>query len=162
MVTFDDPAAARGLRLHDLLDAWASEQPQAESAANQFANAIVAAGCGPGSRIAMLARNCIEYALVYFAASRAGVVVVPLNFRAAPSEWAYVLNDAEATLLLAAAEVTQQVDRMRSELVHLRTCITLGEAEGDWLAFGAWVGAQPASPPERDPAPADDLAQLYT
>ena len=34
--------------------------------------------------MAVLARNCIEYPLLYFAASKAGVVLVPLNYRSAP------------------------------------------------------------------------------
>jgi acyl-CoA synthetase (AMP-forming)/AMP-acid ligase II len=172
-----DLAAARGLRLHDLLDAWACEQPnaefavfgdrrltylQAQTAANQFARAIVDAGCAPAARIAVLARNCLEYALVYFAASKAGVVVVPLNYRSAPAEWAYVLNDSAATLLIAAEEFAGAVQRIRNELVHLKTYISLDTVDREWLEFGDWVGAQPSSPPERNPSPADDVCQLYT
>ena len=167
-----DLAAARGLRLHDLLDAWAREQPdaefavfgerrltyqQAQSAANQFARAIVESGCPPGARIAMLARNCMEYALVYFAVSKAGVVLVPLNYRAAPAEWAYVLNDSGASLLIAAAEFMPHIQGIRSELLDVQTCITLDGAE-----FDHWIGAQPATPPDRSPSPADDVLQMYT
>jgi acyl-CoA synthetase (AMP-forming)/AMP-acid ligase II len=171
MVHFD-LAAARGLRLHDLLDAWAGEQPdsefavfgerrltyqQAQSAANQFARAILESGCQPGARIAMLARNCMEYALVYFAVSKAGAVLVPLNFRAAPAEWAYVLNDSGASLLIATAEFMPRVKGMRSELLDVQTYVTLDGAE-----FNHWIGAQPSTPPDRTSSPDDDLLQMYT
>ena len=50
----------------------------------------------------MLAKNCIEYPLIYLAASRAGVVPVPLNYRSAPTEWEYVIHDSVARLVLVA------------------------------------------------------------
>ncbi|WP_148281301.1 AMP-binding protein [Gordonia sp. KTR9] len=35
---------------------------------------------------------------LYFGASRAGVVPVPLNFRLAPPEWEYIVTDAGCRL----------------------------------------------------------------
>jgi len=46
----------------------------------------VRAGLQIGDRIAMLSKNSIEYVLLYFAASKAGVVPVPLNYRLAPAD----------------------------------------------------------------------------
>lgn len=89
--------AARGLRkggmnasrLHDQLDHWAARRPQGECAvhadrtttwrqaahdANRTANALVRMGLPVGSRVAVLAKNSIEYLLFYYAASKAGVV----------------------------------------------------------------------------------------
>ena len=42
----------------------------------------------------MLARNRLEFVLLYYAASRAGVTLVPLNTRLAAEEWAFILADA--------------------------------------------------------------------
>src|SRR5215212_5231598 len=108
-----DEAAARCL--HDFLDVWAERHPdvefavhgsrrltyrEAQAATELLANALLSAGLRPGDRISILAKNCIEYPLVYFAASRVGVVPVPLNYRSAPREWAYVVEDAGARALL--------------------------------------------------------------
>ena len=50
---------------------------------NQIANALIDAGLAKGDRVAFLSKNSIEYALFYYAASKAGVVPVPLNYRLA-------------------------------------------------------------------------------
>ena len=101
--------------LHDHLDRWAARCPDAEfavqgerrttwaqarDASARAARALRAAGLGPGDRCAVLARNAVEYLLLYVAASRAGVVLVPLNPRSAPAEWDLVVSDATAMLLV--------------------------------------------------------------
>ena len=90
------------LRLHDFLDYRARIQPEGECAvfgeqspsyaeadaeANRIANALAASGLERGDRAAVLAKNCLEYALFYYGASKAGVVPVPLHYRLAPPEW---------------------------------------------------------------------------
>src|SRR5512145_205383 len=112
------------MRLHDFLDYRAREQGGAEFAihgdrrityrqaqveVHRLANALVSCGFQPGDRMAILSKNSIEYMLLYFAASKAGLVPVPLNFRLAPAEWSYILNDAEAKILFAAGEYCQDV-----------------------------------------------------
>ena len=104
------------MRLHDYLERRARETPdlafvefgdrklsygEADAAANRLANALITSGLAPNDRFAILAKNCVEYLLIYFAASKAGVVPVPLNFRLAPPEWTYILNDSGARLLIA-------------------------------------------------------------
>src|SRR5215471_4222656 len=104
------------MRLHDLLEHRARASPELEFAvdgsrrllygeadaqANRIAHALLAAGLLPGDRFAVLAKNCLELALLYYAGSKAGVVPVPLNYRLAPSEWAWIANDAQAKLLVA-------------------------------------------------------------
>ena len=113
------------MRLHDVLDYHARERPTTEfavhgdrrvtyhealSEVHQLAHALVNAGLQIGDRVAILAKNRLEYLYFYFAASKAGVVPVPLNYRLAPPEWAYILQDAEATLLIAAEEYLPALD----------------------------------------------------
>src|SRR5512144_2005433 len=113
------------MRLHDHLDYWAQVQPQAEwavlgdesldyaEAARRIAHmaaAFAGAGIRPGERVAILAKNCLEYTLFYFAASKAGVVPVTLNFRLAPPEWQYILENSGARLLLAQPPFLEAID----------------------------------------------------
>ena len=101
------------MRLHDYFDFCAREFPdldfailgdrrltyrEAQSEVNRLANAFVGAGLQPGDRMAMLSKNSIEHA-VMFAASKAGIV--PVNYRLAADAWAYILNDAQAKLVMA-------------------------------------------------------------
>lgn len=102
------------MRLHDVLDYQARERPTAEFAVqgncrltyrealrevHQLAHALVGEGIQIGDRVAILAKNRLESLLLYLAASKTGVVPVPLNYRMAPPEWAYILQDAQVRLL---------------------------------------------------------------
>jgi acyl-CoA synthetase (AMP-forming)/AMP-acid ligase II len=171
--------------LHDFLDVWAERQPdvdfavhgsqcltyrQARLVMNHLANAFVSAGLRPGDRIAVLAKNCVEYPLIYFAASRVGVVPVPLNYRSAPPEWRYIVQDAQARLLLVGQRFLEAVDAIREELGSVEQCVALGMEAGwtprpGWTAFDSWIGEQPDGPPASDGrsiGPDDDLYQIYT
>src|SRR3954452_12418275 len=67
---------------------------------NQVAGALLAAGVRPGDRVAVLDKNSIEYAELLFGAARAGAVQVPVNYRLASDEVAYIVNDAKASVLV--------------------------------------------------------------
>jgi acyl-CoA synthetase (AMP-forming)/AMP-acid ligase II len=166
------------MRLHDFLDYRAREQGDAPFAihgsrrityreaqveSNRLANAFVSAGVRFGDRIAILSKNNIEYMLLYLAAARAGIVAVPLNYRLAPVEWAYILNDADARLLVAAGDFPREVEAIRGELKTIERFIAIdGPAASGWEDYHRWVADQPATPPDRFVTPDDDLFQLYT
>ena len=54
-------------------------------------------GFGPGDRVALLAHNCWQYAVLAFATARAAVVLVPINFMLTAEEIAYILGHCRAT-----------------------------------------------------------------
>ena len=163
--------------LHDSLDYRARENPEAEfashgarrisyreaqSLANRIANALVAKGLAPGERIALLSKNSIEHALWYYACSKCGVVPVPLNYRLAPPEWSYIVNDAGARLLFAQDALAQALAPVRAELASVKHWIALGADVPGWERFEPFVGGQPERAPAHRAAPGDDLYQMYT
>ncbi len=52
-------------------------------------------GFTPGDRIALLAHNCWQYAVLAFATARAAVVLVPINFMLTAEEIAYILGHSQ-------------------------------------------------------------------
>jgi acyl-CoA synthetase (AMP-forming)/AMP-acid ligase II len=168
------------MRLHDFLDYRAREHGEAEFAiqgnrrityraaqaeVHRLANALVGSGLQRGDRIAILSKNSIEYMLFYFAASKAGVVTIPLNYRLAPAEWSYILNDAGAKILFAAGDYSQDVELVRSELKTIGQFIAMdidGWDTPGWAAYQGFIAGQPDAAPGRIVAPEDDLFQLYT
>ena len=72
-----------------------------DAAANRLANALTARGLTKGDRLALLSRNCWQYAVVVFATAKLGVVLVPVNFMLGADEIAYVLDHADASGVLA-------------------------------------------------------------
>ena len=166
------------MRLHDHLDYWARERPDCEFAVqgdyrltygealvavNKLANAFVNSGLRQGDRIALLARNSIEYALLYYAASKSGVVPVPLNYRLAPPEWTYIVNDARARMFLVSGHHVEAVDALRGELrtVEHFICLDTTGAPG-WDDYHGWVSAQPSIAPAILIDEEAELYQMYT
>ena len=166
------------MRLHDFLDYWADAQPETQfamqgerrltyrealGAVNRLANAFVDAGLRVGDRVAVLSKNSIEYVLIYFAASKAGVVVVPLNYRLAVPEWTYILNDAQPRMLIAAGQYLSTIDSFRSELETVEHFVA-SDAVGlvGWESFQDWVTDERSTPPERPVTEESDAYQMYT
>ena len=59
---------------------------QLDNRVNQLANALIGLDIGWSDRLAVLAENSHKYLEIYFAASKIGVSVTPLNYRLSDSE----------------------------------------------------------------------------
>lgn len=57
-------------------------------------------GLRQGDRLAVLSRNRAEYVFLFFAAMKAGIILVPLNFRCTAAELKQMLQDCTPKLLL--------------------------------------------------------------
>jgi len=68
-----------------------------------------ALGVGKGDRFAILADSRVEYVDAFFAAAKAGVILVPLGTRLTPRELAGILEDAQVSALLYGAEHAETV-----------------------------------------------------
>ncbi len=166
------------MRLHDFLDYWARERPYAEfavagghvvsyaeaaSVANRVANRLVALGCRKGSRVAVLAGNIAWYPVLYFAAAKAGVVLLPVNSRLVCTEWLGILNDAEPSVLIVGREQLASADEIRDELKSVEHFVAAGGDDRDgWESLELWLSEGPAVPPEVEVSPDDALYQMYT
>src|SRR4051812_40763364 len=57
-----------------------------------------------GDRLGVLAYNCAEVLELFFAVARLGAVLVPINYRLAAPEMAYVVQNAGVSALFCGAE----------------------------------------------------------
>jgi fatty-acyl-CoA synthase len=73
-------------------------------------------GIQPGDRVAFLSGNCHRLLEAYYGVLEAGAVLLPLNIRLAAHELAYILNDAEATVLFYETQFSSLVESFRKEL----------------------------------------------
>ena len=165
------------MRLHDYLDYWAVEQPEAalvlqdedrltyrdvEIASNRLANALLGAGVEPGDRIAVLSKNCPEYLIVYLAASRAGATVVPLNHRLAPPEWEHILADARPRVVFAGSGFAEPLEAIREAQADHRVHVSLGGATAGCESYGDWQASASGRRPDRVTPEEAPILQLYT
>jgi long-chain acyl-CoA synthetase len=66
-------------------------------------------GIGAGAAVALLLRNDFAVFEATQAAGMAGAYPVPLNWHAEPAEWAYILRDCEASVLVAHVDLLQRI-----------------------------------------------------
>ncbi|KAE8142434.1 hypothetical protein BDV38DRAFT_267717 [Aspergillus pseudotamarii] len=67
--------------------------------ADRLARGLLAMGIHKGDRIGIMAGNCEQYISVFFAAARAGAILVVLNNTYTPSELYYALEHTDCRLL---------------------------------------------------------------
>jgi len=86
---------------------------QVEDRANRFAETLVRLGIGRGDRIAILCHNSATFFEILFGCAKAGVILVPLNWRQTPSELAPIVADCTPRLLIhdeATADLAGRLD----------------------------------------------------
>jgi len=101
---------------------------------NKLANALSRLGLNQGDRIAILQVNCNQCVEAYFAASKLGAIYLPLSYRAKGDELTYMLNNAEARVLLVGERYTDLVTAIRPRLETVQTCISI-EKEHDGMVY---------------------------
>ena len=158
-----------------VLDHWEAQRPDAvalsfgpshwswtELARRVRRNAAAqrAAGLRPGDRIAVLDLNhpsCLELTL---ACARAGTANAVVNFRLAPPEIVYVINDARARLLFVGPEFAGAIAQLRDKMPLVERVIRVGGADDE---YEAWLAsAREAEAGTHRALPDDCFLQLYT
>jgi acyl-CoA synthetase (AMP-forming)/AMP-acid ligase II len=153
---------------------WAGTQPDAPAISyagtmltwsqlalrvRQNAAAQRAAGLVPGDRIAVLDLNhpsCLELTL---GCAHLGTANAVVNFRLAPPEISYLINDAAARVLFVGPDFADAAEKLRPELPTVERVIRIGGPDDE---YEAWLAAQ--EPDAADPAADPDgcFVQLYT
>ena len=103
--------------------------------ASRLAGVLREADVQPGDRIAFLSLNCHRLLEAYYGVLEAGAVLLPLNFRLAPLELAYILNDAGAKVLFLQREFLEVVNSFRESVPNIQTLFLLDASpEAHWLS----------------------------
>ena len=117
-------------------------------------------GVGRGDVVAVLLYNCPEFVEVMFAISRIGAVFMPVNWRLAGEEVAYIAAHAGATVVVSELELAPLAEAVRPHLPGARF-VSVGEAPAGWTPFASLRDA--GEPPPVEGVDGDDLHRLmYT
>jgi acyl-CoA synthetase (AMP-forming)/AMP-acid ligase II len=71
-----------------------------DSRTNMLANGLLKRGLRKGDKIAVLLNNCVEFMEIYGAAAKAGLIIVPLNFRLLPADLYWIVRNAEVKMVM--------------------------------------------------------------
>ncbi len=114
-------------------------------ASNRAAAGLAQRGVVRGDRVACLTKHTAECVALVLGACRLGAVCMPVNWRLAPTEIRYIVEDGRARFMMADAAFAPGVP------------VSLITEE-----FDAWAGAFAPLPRTADPALDDTALQLYS
>ncbi|MEK6246092.1 MAG: long-chain-fatty-acid--CoA ligase [Pseudomonadota bacterium] len=120
---------------------------QLEDASNRIAQGLKSLGIGAGDRVACLTKQTADCVALVLGANKVGAVCMPVNWRLAPPEIEYIVNNGQAKLMMADA-------RFVSAAGKIKTFVT--------EEFSSWYGAFEVKEPNYEPAPDDTALQLYS
>jgi acyl-CoA synthetase (AMP-forming)/AMP-acid ligase II len=127
---------------------------------NKLANVFRLLGITKGDNVAVLTYNYPETLEVIFACFKAGIGVVPINFRLHPKEFGYIINHSEAKAVVISEEFNLSIMGVRDMFPKLSHIITTGSSIENFVNYedlmeessGKWTDV------EVEP---DDLAWLF-
>ena len=111
---------------------------------NRAANALAGLGVRAGHRVALMFSNDWRFLPAFLGPMRIGAVSVPLNIRMGDEALAYVIQDAEATVLIAGRDQAERARRLASQVKGLAHVVADAPPADGAVEWDAWLAA--ASP----------------
>ncbi len=127
----------------------------------QMAQALRAAGVGPQDRVAFLDKNSIEHFEVFYGCAMLNAVSVDINWRLAPPEVTFVVNDSEAKVFIVGPDFVPILEAIADQLTHAKTIIVIG-GHPKYEDYEAFVARQQAVDPGVEAGDDDVAFQLYS
>jgi acyl-CoA synthetase (AMP-forming)/AMP-acid ligase II len=130
--------------------------------ARRVANGLAAEGLGPQARVAILDKNSDTFFEILFGAAKRNQVLVSVNWRLAPPEAAYIINDARSEILFVGPEYEALVESILPSIPTVKKIVALGGAHPRWESYEAWRSRQSDADATVFSADDDVAIQLYT
>ncbi|WP_175492779.1 long-chain-fatty-acid--CoA ligase [Bacillus sp. OK048] len=134
---------------------------EVEERANQLANNLIKRGLKKGDRCAVLFYNRAEWLEIYHGLAKAGIIVVPVNFRFTASEVQYVINNSKAKAIIYEASFSELVEEIKKDAPTLAYYVGLG-VKDKAINYEEWLKSSSSDNPEVDVRENDPLLIGYT
>lgn len=95
----------------------------------------------PGDRVAYVAPNTHAQLESFYAVPQIGAVLVPINYRLAADELAYIIDHSGASVLCAHSEYLELLDGIRAQIPKVKHFVALEGTREGWLDYEAAIAA---------------------
>jgi acyl-CoA synthetase (AMP-forming)/AMP-acid ligase II len=129
---------------------------------NRVANALKALGVTKGDRVAFLGKNHPLYFEALVGAAKIGAVMTPVNWRLAPPEVAYILDNCQARVVFVGEGFADTLAQVRGDTPLVEQVIGIDAPDHAGADYRIWRDGFPANPVLDDVGLGDDALQLYT
>ncbi|OGQ13845.1 MAG: hypothetical protein A2026_10020 [Deltaproteobacteria bacterium RBG_19FT_COMBO_46_12] len=100
---------------------------------NQLCHFLLERGVQKGDRVSVLLYNCHQYIEIFFALSKIGAILVPLNWRLAGPELEFIIKDSGAKMIIFEPEFEEIITSIRPHLnISNGDFISVGSPCPDW------------------------------
>ena len=129
---------------------------------SQIANGLLVEDFQNQSRVAVMAKNSDWYYELLIGNAKADMVTVGINWRLAPPEVAYIINDAAAPILFLDEEFIPLYEAIKDDLTSVKKIVVMSSQHDSYPAFGSWRDQQSAEDPNLEIQPGAVAVQMYT
>ena len=139
--------------------------PEYNSRSNKLANGLLKLGLKKGDRVSVLSQNCLEFAEIYAATAKTGLIVNPINWRLVGKEIRYIVDNADSKVFFVGEPFIEGVNSIKPELpkIQAENFISLGEKSFDgYQEYEKVLESGEDVMPEVDVTPEDTWILLYT
>ena len=127
----------------------------------RMANLLASNGVGAEDRVAFVEKNSLEHFDVFYGCALLNAVAVDVNWRLAAPEVEYIVNDADAKVLVVGADFVPILDAIVGNLPTVRKVLVIG-GDGRYPDYDTELAAHPATDPGVQQGPDDVAFQLYS
>ncbi len=133
-----------------------------ERASNKIANALIAMGIGRGDRVGCLTKHHTECLLLTLAACKIGAVCMPVNWRLAPTEVRFIVEDGQCRFLMVDEAFMAQLEGDVAVGANVERIVCTENKIGDAASFSDWYALQSDRFVPVSAEPDDAALQLYS
>jgi len=112
---------------------------------DRWSAALQRLGVHQGDRIAYIAPNTHVQLEAFYAVPQIGAVLVPINVRLSPTDFAYIINHSGACVVCAHTDHLSAVESIRAELTGVRHFVALDGGADGWLGYERLLEAESGS-----------------
>ncbi|MEL6877473.1 MAG: fatty acid--CoA ligase [Pseudomonadota bacterium] len=133
-----------------------------DEGSNKCANALASLGVKRGDRVSYLGKNHPLYFEALLGAAKLGAVMTPVNWRLAPPEVAYILDNAQAEIVFVGEGFADILRTVSGDTPRVKTVIGIDAPDHDGLDYRTWREGFSSDDPGIAIGLDDDALQLYT
>ncbi|SHI96066.1 feruloyl-CoA synthase [Desulfatibacillum alkenivorans DSM 16219] len=104
---------------------------QVNQRVNAVANELIKQGVQKGDKVALWELNTDNFVFAFYGAVKAGAVAVPVNYRLAPREAEWILDNSDSTFILFNDFFEPAVVEMKPRLPKIKGIYSMGEERYD-------------------------------
>lgn len=136
---------------------------QLNKRANKLAHALMNKGFKKGDKVAVFMKNHLVYPEIIVSLAKAGLVMVPINYRLVGSEIEYIVKHSDSKGIIFTEEYVDEIDEIKQSLPQLEMFVIVGNTVNEsYIHYEAFIEGENNENPDVSVQEDDALYIGYT